>query len=75
MKPVELIRRCLHNSCPPGGGVLDPFCGSGSTLVAAELLGLKGYGMEVDPAYCDVIVSRYEELTGNQAILAERSGG
>ncbi len=75
MKPVELIRRCLHNSCPPGGGVLDPFCGSGSTLVAAELLGLSGYGMEVDPAYCDVIVSRYEELTGKQAVLAERAGG
>lgn len=48
---------------------MDPFCGSGSTLVAAELLRLKGYGMEIDPAYCDVIVSRLEASTGNPAHL------
>ena len=71
MKPVELIRRCLANSCPPGGTVLDPFCGSGSTLVACEVAGTRGYGMEVDPAYCDVILRRYEDLTGTEPRLVE----
>jgi DNA modification methylase len=69
VKPVELIRRCLANSTAEGDLVLDPFCGSGSTLVAAELLTLKGYGMEIDPAYCDVIVSRLEASTGNPGHL------
>lgn len=64
MKPVELVRRCLSNSCPPEGIVLDPFCGSGSTLIACEMQGLRGRGIELDPAYCDVIVARFEELTG-----------
>jgi DNA modification methylase len=49
--------------------VLDPFCGSGSTLVACELMGRTGYGMEIDPAYCDVVVSRFAALTGEHAIL------
>ncbi len=64
MKPVELIRRCLSNSCPSGGIVLDPFCGSGSTLIAAELLGMSGYAIELSPAYCDVILARLEAATG-----------
>jgi DNA modification methylase len=71
MKPVELVRRCLANSSPPEGAVLDPFLGSGSTLIACELLGLRGYGVEVDPAYCDVTIGRFEELTGQEARLAE----
>lgn len=71
MKPVELIRRCLANSCPPKGVVLDPFSGSGSTLIACELLGLKGHGVELDPGYCDVIIRRFEELTGQKGRLAE----
>jgi DNA modification methylase len=71
MKPVELIRRCLANSCPPEGVVLDPFSGSGSTIVACEVLGLRGFGVELDPAYCDVIIRRFEELTGQQARLAD----
>ena len=74
MKPVELIRRCLANSSPPRGIVLDPFSGSGSTLVACELLGLDGRGVELDPRYCDVIIRRYDELTGQEARLAERDG-
>jgi len=64
MKPVELVRRCLANSSVEGEVVLDPFCGSGSTLVAAELLGRRGYGIELDPAYCDVTIERLQELTG-----------
>ena len=69
VKPVELIRRCLANSTRQGDAVLDPFCGSGSTVVAAELLGLRGYGMEIDLAYCDVTLSRLEACTGQEAHL------
>jgi DNA modification methylase len=67
MKPVELIRRCLVNSSKEGSRVLDPFCGSGSTLVACELMGRRGYATEIDPAYCDVAMSRLEALTGEEA--------
>ena len=49
------------------GVVYEPFCGSGTTLIAAEQLGRKCYGMEISPAYCDVIVKRWETLTGKQA--------
>ena len=47
--------------------VYDPFLGSGTTLIAAEQLGRKCYGMEIDPKYCDVIVKRWEEFTGQTA--------
>jgi len=70
VKPVELIRRCLANSTRVGQRVLDPFCGSGSTLVACHLLARRGYGLEVDPAYCDVAVARLEGLTGLTATRA-----
>ena len=51
------------------GAVYEPFCGSGTTLIAAEQLGRKCYGMEISPAYCDVIVKRWETLTGSKAVL------
>ena len=51
------------------GTVYEPFCGSGSTLIAAEQLGRKCYGMEISPQYCDVIVKRWETLTGKKAEL------
>lgn len=50
-----------------GDTVYEPFCGSGSTLIAAEQLGRKCYGLEISPAYCDVIVRRWEAFTGKQA--------
>ena len=50
--------------------VYDPFLGSGTTLIAAEQLERKCYGMEIDPRYCDVIVKRWETLTGKKAELA-----
>ncbi len=53
-----------------GGDVYDPFLGSGTTLIAAEQLGRKCYGMEISPAYCDVIVKRWETLTGKKATLS-----
>lgn len=69
MKPVELIEYCLTNSCPRGGLVLDLFGGSGSTLIAAEKMGLSAALVELDPKYCDVIVRRWEKYTGNKAEL------
>lgn len=66
-KPVELLRRLLANSSAPGDVVLDPFLGSGSTLIAAELLGRRCFGVEIDPAYTDVALSRWESFTARRA--------
>jgi hypothetical protein len=51
------------------GSVYDPFLGSGTTLIAAEQLGRKCYGMEISPQYCDVIVKRWENLTSKKAAV------
>ena len=72
-KPVELAERALTYSSKPGDRVLDLFGGSGSTLIAAERLGRKARLMELDPAYCDVIVQRYEAFTGKKAKRPRRS--
>lgn len=69
MKPVALVGRALTNSSMLNSIVLDPFLGSGTTLIAAEQLGRICYGLELDPGYCDVIVERWENLTGQQAVL------
>lgn len=63
MKPVELVRRCLKNSCPPGGVVLDLFGGSGTTLIAAHHHGSKARLVELDPKYVDVICRRFQQHT------------
>lgn len=63
-KPVECMARPLRNHA---GDVYDPFLGSGTTLIAAEMLNRTCYGMEISPAYCDVIVRRWEEFTGQEA--------
>jgi DNA modification methylase len=70
-KPVELSARALANSCPASGLVLDLFLGSGATLIGAEQTKRKCYGMEISPNYCDVIVKRWENLTGKKATLAK----
>jgi DNA modification methylase len=67
MKPVELWCRAIGDGSRIGEVVIDPFLGSGTTLIAAEQLGRKCYGMEISPAYCDVIVQRWETLTGKKA--------
>jgi site-specific DNA-methyltransferase (adenine-specific) len=67
MKPVGLFAYLMGNSTAPQGLAYDPFLGSGTTLIAAEQLGRKCYGMEISPAYCDVIVKRWETLTGKKA--------
>jgi DNA modification methylase len=69
MKPVALIERMLRNSARPGDLVLDLFGGSGSTLMAAERLGMCARLSELDPGYCDVIVARWEAYTGRKAVL------
>ena len=68
MKPVALIERMLANSTRPGDLVLDPFGGSGSTLIACH--GMRRYArlMELDPKFCDVIVARWQEFTGLRAV-------
>ena len=70
-KPVELSGRALANSCPASGLVLDLFLGSGATLIGAEQTKRKCYGMEISPNYCDVIVKRWENLTGKKATLTK----
>ena len=69
MKPVELIAVLAKNSSQIGETIYDPFLGSGTTLIAAEQLGRRCCGMEISPAYCDVIVQRWETLTGKTAML------
>ena len=69
MKPVALCSRAIINSSEHNWIISDPFLGSGTTLIAAEQLGRKCYGMEISPACCDVIVQRWENLTGKKAVL------
>lgn len=66
-KPVALVERALDNSSRAGNLVLDPFAGSGTTLIACERKGRRFAGLELDPKYCDVIVRRWEEFTGKKA--------
>lgn len=63
MKPVAMVLEAIINSSKEGDIVLDPFLGSGTTLIAAEKSGRVCYGMELDPKYCDVIIQRWEEFT------------
>ena len=69
MKPVALISRAVANSSSPGNIVYDPFCGSGSTLIAAEETGRRAFTMEIAPVYCDVIIQRWEQFSGGRAEL------
>lgn len=69
MKPVDLISELVRNSSKPGECVLDVFGGGGSTLIACEMLGRKCLMMELDPKYCDAIVTRWEAFTGKCVVL------
>jgi DNA modification methylase len=68
-KPVELAVRALQYSSRPKENVLDLFGGSGSTLLGAEETGRRAFQMELDPPYCDVIVTRWQEATGREVSL------
>lgn len=67
MKPVALVRRCIQASSKPGEIVLDGFGGSGTTLMACQTIGRKARLMEFDPIFCDVIIKRWQDFTGQEA--------
>ena len=71
-KPTELVTRALEYSCDPGEVVLDPFCGSGTTILASEATGRRARGIELAPGYCDVISRRWQEATGKRATLGDQ---
>ena len=66
-KPVECMRRPIENNSVIGQAVYDPFLGSGTTLIAAEIMGRVCHALELEPAYCDVAVTRWENFTGAKA--------
>jgi DNA modification methylase len=68
-KPIELMRRPILNHTRRGELVYEPFLGSGTTLAAAEITDRICFGVELDPKYCDVVIQRWQELTGKQATL------
>ncbi len=74
MKPTGLIRHMLGNSTRRGGLVLDPFAGSGSTIVAAHLMGRRVAAIELEPRFCDVIVRRWCELDPANTAFRVRGG-
>ena len=69
MKPINLMIKAVQNSSKTKDIILDIFIGSGSTLIACEKTNRKCYGMEIDPHYCDVIIKRWEDYTGQKAEL------
>jgi DNA modification methylase len=68
-KPVELMRKPIRNHTTPGQIVYEPFCGSGTTLIAAEQVGRICCAVELDAKYVDVIIRRWQGFTGKQATL------
>jgi DNA modification methylase len=65
------MARPIRNHGGPEDDVYDPFLGSGTTLIAAEQLGRRCYGIEIEPGYCDVIIQRWETLTSRKAERVE----
>jgi len=70
-KPVECMKRPIENNSKKGDAVYEPFAGSGTTLVAAELTGRRCFAIELNPAYVDIIIRRFEGLTGIDAVSAD----
>jgi DNA modification methylase len=68
-KPIEMMARVMKSSLPKDGLCLEPFGGSGATLIGAEQTGRRCYTMELQPEYCDIIIERWEKLTGQKAEL------
>jgi len=63
------MRRPIANNSRAGDAVYDPFVGSGTTIIAAEMTGRTCHAIEISPAYCDVTVTRWQNFTGHEAIL------
>ena len=74
MKPITLCAKLIYNSSHEGDIVLDPFGGSGSTLIAADQLNRKACLIELEPKYCDVIVKRFKDNNPGARILHYRNG-
>jgi DNA modification methylase len=68
-KPVECMKRPIENNSSPGQAVYEPFSGSGTTIIAGEMTGRSIHAIELNPAYVDVAVKRWQDFTGNQAVL------
>ncbi len=68
-KPVECMKRPIENNSSPGQAIYEPFSGSGTTIIAAEMTGRKCHAIELNPAYVDVAVKRWQEFTGKEAML------
>ena len=68
-KPVACMRRPIENNSSPGQAVYEPFSGSGTTLIAAEMAGRACHAVELSPAYVDVAVTRWQAFTGSAAVL------
>jgi len=73
MKPVELVERAIRNSSKSRDTILDPFAGSGTTIIACEKAGRQARVIELDPRYCDVVVRRWQNFTGLEATLEGRT--
>jgi DNA modification methylase len=67
--PLQLVEEGIKNFCPHGGKIVEPFGGTGTTAIAAEKLGCQSFLMEIDARYCDVIIKRWQDFTGEKAIL------
>jgi DNA modification methylase len=67
-KPLECMRKPMENNSVPGDAVYDPFVGSGTTLIAAEMSGRRCFALEINPAYIDVTITRWQNVTGNTAV-------
>ena len=70
-KPVECMKRPIENNSSPGQAVYEPFSGSGTTIIAAEMTGRHCYAIELSPAYVDVAIKRWQDFTGQEAIHAD----
>lgn len=70
-KPVECMKRPIENNSSPGQAVYEPFSGSGTTIIAGEMTGRSVYAIELNPAYVDVAVKRWQEFTGQKAVHAD----
>jgi DNA modification methylase len=71
VKPVAMVADAMRDCSSRGGAVLDGFAGSGTLFLAAEKVGRRGYGVEIDPLYVDVAIARWQEMTCKDAIHAE----
>ncbi|MBV8971765.1 MAG: site-specific DNA-methyltransferase, partial [Sphingomonadaceae bacterium] len=74
-KPVELYTRPIRNHLPPGEWIYDPFVGSGTAIIAAEITGRRCLAIDVDPAFCDVVRERYATFTERPELAPARRRG